>query len=251
MKIDFNDIKIILDFFSFHTNYSPGDVLDFTHETLNAFFENYIGMNVSQYDGSKAKKVMYFLMDENVDISCKYKILSMMLERARQLANNQKINKKDFWRKFYQVKKIIEKYNCQFLSEFKCDNKFVQSKKDEIKKSCFDNKYSQAISLSKNLIESIIAEWSKKNNVNVENLTLPKKVKTAIDKSIREPSEKIVTSIISLVNEISTLRNKHTDAGHGKDFEFKEIEKEEAIMIVNCSISIVDFLYKKLLGTNI
>lgn len=129
------------------------------------------------------------------------------------------------------------------------DHSYISTQIEKCRKKIIDSDYDGAITNARTLVESVLIEIVQKiENVEIEYdgdlMKLYKRAQSSLNldpsrKDIADSLKQTLSGLISIVNGLSSLRNKMGDA-HASSFA---PSKHHAKLAVNCAHTIVSFIY--------
>lgn len=260
MKIDFQDKNLIKVFFN-----KGGYVLDFSNSTFSSFTLNSVGIDVQEkYGLSKGKSFEEFIDNESDNL-----ILKLSLDLLRYYDDLPESSLEKDAERNTQAIKLRER-----LSVYNNSTEYLLATTKKVA-SYFDSAYiNKQISIMANMIQESptdsigkakeLLESCFKYILDMESIqydssdtisTLQKKVfqflnldaKQNVSAKNNDDVKQVLSGLNQVIKGINSLRNDKGD-GHGKGITFRELPPRYASLVVNSSITIVNFIwdtYKK------
>lgn len=256
MKIDFQDKSFIKVFFN-----QGGYVLDFSNSTFSSFTFHSIGIDIQgKYQLSKGKSFELFVDEGPDDLVLK---LSLDLLQYYENLPESSLEKNDERNtQAEKLKKRLLSYpdisigyfseTTQNLSSY-FDSSYID-KQISIMLSMIKDSPSDSIGKAKELLESCFKHILDRENIDYSNSdnisTLQKKVFKLLNLDVNhnisaknnDDVKRVLSGLNQIVGGINNLRNDKGD-GHGKGVDFRELPSRYATLVVNSSITLVNFIW--------
>lgn len=256
MKIDFQDKTFIKVFFN-----QNGYILNFSNSTFSNFTFQSVGIDIQgKYQLSKGKSFEAFVDEGPDDLILK---LSLDLLQYYENLSDLSLEKSDERNaQAEKLKKRLLSYQditTGYFSEttenlsFYFDNSYID-KQISIMLSMIKESPSDSIGKAKELLESCFKHILDHENIDYSNSdnisTLQKKVFKLLNLDVshnisaknNDDVKRILSGLNQVVGGINNLRNDK-GAGHGKGIDFRELPSRYAILVVNSSMTLVNFVW--------
>lgn len=255
MTINFQDKNFIKIFFN-----KDGYVLDFSNSTFSSFTLNSVGIDIQEkYGLSKGKSFEEFVDNESDDLVIKLSLdllryyddlpESSIAKNAEQ--NTQAIKLRERLSIYNNSVEHLSATTKNVASHF--DSVYID-KQISIMTNMIQESPADSIGKAKELLESCFKHILDIENIQYGNLdtisTLQKKVfqflnldvKHNISAKNNDDVKQVLSGLNQVIKGINSLRNDKGD-GHGKGIAFRELPPRYASLVVNSSITIVNFIW--------
>ena len=256
LKIEFQDKTFIKIFFN-----QGGYVLDFSNSTFSNFTFQSIGIDIQgKYQLSKGKSLESFVDEGPDDLVLKLSLdLLQYYENLPELSL-EKSDERNI--QAHKLKKRLLSYQdtatgyfsepAQNLSSY-FDSSYID-KQISIMLSMIKESPTDSIGKAKELLESCFKHILDRENIEYSNSdsisSLQKKVFKLLNLDMshnisarnNDDVKRVLSGLNQIVGGINNLRNDKGD-GHGKGIAFKELPSRYATLVVNSSITIINFIW--------
>lgn len=238
---------------------SYGYVFDFSTAGFDSFTANSIGVPLCRkYNLSKGRSLECFISDTEITVTKKIKLLKDLFEYYEiHLMDSDKENNPERYIRYNKNKGLLDSLiseNKLVKSDINIDSDYIQKQIIFINENV-DKNPTQAVGVSKELIESICKTILKKNNIEfTKNDNINALVKVTFDsiellevipsdkqKTLSESLKKIRGGFTSIIMGISEIRNDF-GGGHGEPSDFVALDIKYAKLVANFAITISSFL---------
>lgn len=236
-----------------------GYVLDFSTASFDNFTATSIGIPLcSKYELSKGKSLESYIGDTEISEIYKVKLLTDLFEYYEyHILDNDKESNIERYNRYKRNKDLLNTIISEtevIKSNINIDSQYIQEQISFINENV-DKNPTQAIGVSKELIESICKTILKKKNIeyskNDDMIAILKLTfdsielmqfrqsdsQNTLDKSLK----KIKGGFCSVIMGVSEIRNEY-GSGHGKTSDFLALDIKYAKLVANSAITISSFL---------
>lgn len=228
-----------------------GYVLDFSDLEFNRFTRNSIGIPLKEeYGLSKAKSLALFINEGNdEDVNKLLNDLFDYYELKGYLEKDDESTKKSF----NKLKGILKCDGIDTSISLPCitkiDSDYIKKLISRSHKHIINGDYDSAISTSKVLLEAVFCKaieekgetHSKNDDINVLYSHVKRTYGMNQNKDVDKRVNNLLNGINKIISSISEMRNIAGDS-HGYGSNLIEIDKHTALLFVNSSIILCDYI---------